>query len=126
MSRSTRSTITRPIEHRHLPAARDLRPEPPEERPELLVLERRGDGVDLHPARVEPLDELLDGVALAGRVPPLEEDEDRDLRLEGRPLEFPEMVAQFRKRLLVRILVYLLFEIERFQHRSPRGGRMSI
>ena len=64
------------IEDGHPTPARQGRPEAPEEVVPELVGRGCREGRNVHVARIERLDQALDGPALAGGVPPLEDDAD--------------------------------------------------
>jgi hypothetical protein len=66
-----------PVEHRHAAPARKLGPEPPQEVVALLVVRRCRELRNAHVPRVEMVHEPLDGAALAGGVPALEDDAQR-------------------------------------------------
>jgi hypothetical protein len=75
------------VQHRHAAPAGQDRPEAPQEVVALLVVRGCRELCDPDVPRVERTDQAFDGAALAGRVPPLEDD------TQGRPdsvvLELP-------------------------------------
>ena len=62
----------------------------------LLVGAGRADRPDLEAARVETLGQHVDGGALAGCIPALEQDDDRHAVIEGRPLQVIQPALQQR------------------------------
>src|SRR6202012_4062051 len=90
-------------------------PEPPQEVVAQLVGRRRGERGDVHVPGVEGLDEPLDGAALDGGVPALEDDADRraeDAVVELTAIDQPQ-VQQAALRLAETLGLLVLGELQR-------------
>ena len=83
------------VEHRHPAEPGDLRVEAPQERVALLVERRLGERRHLVVARIERLDDALDGTALAGGVAALEHEQQARAELAGAHLA-AEVQAQLQ------------------------------
>ncbi len=121
------------IEDDHLAAVGDLQPEAPQPGPLLLVGARRGDGIELEAARIEPLGQRADGRSLARGVPAFEDDHGGHMPGPSRPFRDRRGAPASREAALVLFPGELLLEVDILQHkqtfnstqRSSRVGRPS-
>ena len=103
------------VEDGHAAPSRQRRPEPPQEVVPQLVGRRRGERGDVHVAGVERLDQPLDGAALAGGVPALEDDAHRRAEVavvELTAIDQPQ-VQQAALRLSETLRLLVLGELQR-------------
>jgi hypothetical protein len=88
------AVVPAPIEEHDLPARRQVRDVALEVPLRPFALVRSGEGGDVAHARVEPLRDALDRAPLAGRIAPLEDDDDLELLVLDPVLQLHELSLQ--------------------------------
>ena len=105
------------------PARGEGPPEAPRRGAVALLVGPRAEDVRLDAARVEPLEEAVDGVPLAGAVGAGDDDDHGDLRLQERELRGEEACADRRELRRVLFLRELPSQLGRLEHDLLPAGR---